>query len=70
VTTLAEQWKEESREEGRKAERHRLLKLLKKPLGGQISESAAARVHAPAEEQLSLWTDRSLDAESVDDLLR
>jgi len=53
-----------------------LLKLLKRRFG-EIPESAVARLDTADTKQLSLWTDRVLDAEdhvleaaSIDEVLR
>jgi predicted transposase YdaD len=67
----AEQGRQEGREEGRQeGQANSLIKLLTVRFKKPVPAPALARIREASVEDLERWTERVLEAESVDDLLR
>lgn len=61
------QWLQEGRQEGRQEEAvHTLLRLLQKKLGSNIPNWVGKKLEVAALEEIEAWTDRVLDAQSLD----
>ncbi len=70
VMTLAEQWIAEGEAKGRaEGERTLLLKLLQLKFG-ELPDSVYAQLERATEEQLTVWAERVLIVESLDELLQ
>ena len=66
IMTIAEQWKMEGRQEGRNAI---LSRLLAKRFGQDVVNlQVQKRLQNASEEELDLWAERILDAQSIEDV--
>ncbi|MEZ4376599.1 MAG: Rpn family recombination-promoting nuclease/putative transposase [Polyangiaceae bacterium] len=66
IMTSAQQWMAEGRAEG---DRRTLERLLRRKFGDSaVDESVLVRLASAGEEQLAQWTDRLLDAQTVEEL--
>ena len=66
IMNSAQQWMAEGRAEG---ERRVLERQLRRKFGDSaVDESVLGRLAAAGEEQLAQWTDRVLDAQTIEEL--
>ncbi|MGE0322890.1 MAG: hypothetical protein AB7K71_00500 [Polyangiaceae bacterium] len=66
IMTSAQQWMAEGRAEG---DRRTLERLLRRKFGDSaVDESVLVRLASAGEDQLAQWTDRLLDAQTVEEL--
>ena len=70
IMNSAQQWMAEGRAEGRaEGERRTLERLLRRKFGDSaVDESVLGRLASAGEEQLTHWTDRVLDAQTIEEL--
>jgi hypothetical protein len=71
VQRMAKEAAEQGRQEGRQeGQAHSLVKLLTLRFKEPVAAPVLARIHAASVAELESWTERVLEAETLDDVLR
>ena len=67
--TLAEEWFERGRQEGRQEGKARaLLNLIERKFGPEARAAYQARIEDASADEFEVWVDRILDAERIEEL--